>query len=136
MRHTMRKVLLLICLIPAVAQAEVTRVEITSRTDVMNGTVYGSAGAYELLAGRIYFAIDPANTRNRIITDLDRAPKNAAGKIEMSADVKIFKPKDPAKGNGALIVDVVNRGTDTVIPNFNRATGGDMGDGLLMRMGY
>jgi len=128
--------LALLSLMPVPAQAEVTRVEITSRTDVMNGTVYGSAGAYEQLIGRIYFAIDPANARNRVITDLERAPKNAAGKVEMSADVKILKPKDPAKGSGALVIDVVNRGTDTVIPSLNRATGGDMGDGLLMRLGY
>lgn len=132
----MRRILLLICLVPMVAQAEVTRLEITSRTDVMNGTTYGSVGPYEQIVGRIYFAIDPGNARNKVITDLDRAPKNAAGKIEMSADVKILKPKDPSKGSGAVVIDVVNRGTDTVIPSLNRATGGDMGDGLLMRMGY
>src|ERR1700704_2365370 len=118
----------LIALMPVVAQAEVTRVEITSRTDVMNGATYGTTGAYEQLVGRIYFAIDPANTRNKVITDLERAPKNAAGKIEMSADLKILKPKDPAKGSGALLIDVVNRGNDTVNSSLNRATGGDMGD--------
>jgi hypothetical protein len=128
--------LVLIFLGPGLVQAEVTRVEITSRTDVMNGTAYGAAGPYEQLTGRIYFAIDPANTRNRVITDLDRAPKNAAGKVEMSADLKILKPKDPAKGSGAVVIDVVNRGTDTVVSSFNRASAGNMGDGLLMRMGY
>lgn len=128
--------LALISLIPALAHAEVTRVEISSRTDVMNGTVYGTAGAYEQLLGRIYFAIDPANPRNRVITDLERAPKNAAGKIEMSADLRILKPKDPAKGSGALLIDVVNRGNDTVNPSLNRGAAGDVGDGFLLRLGY
>ena len=126
----MRKAIwaIVLSLIPVLAQAEVTRVEITYRIDMSD--------AYEQLGGRIYFAIDPANVRNKVITDLDRAPKNASGKIEMSANVKILKPKDPSKGNGAVVIDVVNRGTDTVIPSLNRATGGDLGDGLLMRMGY
>jgi len=127
---------LLILLLPAIAHAEVTRVEIASRTDVMNGATYDAAGSYEQLIGKIYFSIDPANARNRVIADLDLAPKNASGKVEMSADIKILKPKDSSRGSGALLIDIVNRGTDTVISSFNRASGGDMGDGFLMRLGY
>jgi hypothetical protein len=123
-------------MIPAFGVAEVSRVEITSRTDVMNGAVFGSTGAYEQLAGRIYFAVDPANPRNRVIVDIDKAPRNAAGKVEMSADLSILKPKDPSKGNGAVLFDVVNRGNKTVLTGFNRATANDMGDGLIMRLGY
>jgi hypothetical protein len=128
--------LVLISLVPRLAQAEVTRVEITSRTDIMNGTTYGTAGAYEQLVGRAYYAVDPSNLRNLIITDLDRAPKNAAGKVEMVGDIKILKPKDPSKGSGAVLIDVVNRGTDTTNSSLNRATEGNMGDGFLMRLGY
>lgn len=128
--------LALVSLMPVSARAEVTRVEIGSRTDVMDGTVYGTVGSYEQLVGRIYFAIDPSNARNRVITDLNLAPKNASGKVEMSADVKILKPKDPAKGNNALLIDVVNRGTETAVSSFNRAGANDVGDGFLMRLGY
>jgi hypothetical protein len=111
-------------------------VEIASRTDFANGAVFGSTGAYEQLVGRIYFSIDPANARNRVIVDLDKAPKNAAGRVEMSADLAILKPKDSARGNGVTLLDVVNRGNRTVLTGFNRASGNDTGDGLLMRMGY
>jgi hypothetical protein len=92
-----------VLLIPVAAPAEVTRVEITSRTDVMNGATHGASGAYEQIVGRIYFTIHPGNERNRVIADLDLAPKNAAGKIEMSADLKIPKPKEPEKGSGAVL---------------------------------
>jgi len=126
----------LLVLLPAVLHAEVTRVEITSRTDVMNGTEYGNAGPYEQIVGRIFFAVDPMNARNRVIADLDRAPRNSSGKVEMSADLKIFRPKDSARANGALLIDIVNRGTDTVISSFNRATANNVGDGFLMKMGY
>ena len=116
--------------------AEVTRAEITSRTDVQNGAAFGDAGAYELLSGRIYFAVDPKNARNQVIVDLDKAPRNAAGLVEMSADLAILKPKDAAKGNGTLLLDVVNRGNKTVLNGFNRGQPGEYGDGLLIRLGY
>src|SRR3954466_1325433 len=62
-RPAMRRVLfLLVALsVPAILNAEVTRVEIASRADVLNGTAYGNTGAYEQLIGRIFFSIDPAN---------------------------------------------------------------------------
>ncbi len=122
--------------LPAVTTAEVARVDIASRADVQNGAVFGTAGAYELLSGRIHFAIDPRDERNAVIVDVDRAPRNAAGMVEMSADLEILRPKDPAKGNGTLLLDVVNRGNRTVLTSFNRATAGDDGDGLLLRSGF
>jgi hypothetical protein len=130
-------VLLLVLLIPPVIHAEVARVEISSRSDVANSAAFGAVGTYEQLAGKIYFAIDPANPRNGVIVDLERAPKNAAGRIEMSADLAILKPKDLSKGNGAALLDVVNRGNKTVLSGFNKSgNANDPGDGFLMRLGY
>ena len=62
-------------------RAEVLRVEISSRQDVLGGKAFGTVGAYEKLSGRVYFAVDPNNPRNKIIADLGKAPRNAAGKI-------------------------------------------------------
>lgn len=136
-QSTWLAMLLLFLLVPAVVQAEVKRVEIAARTDFANGAAFGSVGAYEQLTGKIYFAVDPTNARNRVIVDLDRSPKNPAGLVEMSADLAILKPKDAAKGNGIALLDVVNRGNKTVLTGFNRSSGAnDAGDGLLMRMGY
>ena len=129
--------LLLLTLAPSVVRAEVTRVEIATRTDFANGSAFGSVGPYEQLTGKIYFTIDPANARNRVIVDLDRAPKNSTGRVEMSADLAILKPKDSSKGNNVTLLDVVNRGNKTVLTGFNRSpNANDPGDGLLMRMGY
>ena len=130
-------------LAPGVARAEVTRVEITSKQDVLNGKSFGSTGAYEKLVGKVYFAVDPNNPHNKIITDVDKAPKNAQGKVEFSADLLILRPKDATKGNGVAFFDVVNRGRPGVLATFNRGKGSidpstdaDYGDGLLMREGY
>ena len=59
--------------------AEVVRVDVERRDDVADGRSYGTAGAYERVAGRIHFAVDPANPANRIVTDVDYAPTNSAG---------------------------------------------------------
>jgi len=58
----------------------------------MEGTVTGELSASEAIPG------------------LDRAPRNAHGRIEYKAPFVIIAPKDKAAGNGALLVDVPNRG--------------------------
>ena len=73
------------------AYAGVTRVEITQRADdlaIMN---------YEEITGKVYFAVDPKLPANRIIVDIDRAPRNAKGLVEFSADLYVLKPKDAQK---------------------------------------
>jgi len=113
----------------ATAQAEVTRVEVTSRADI-------AFAGYEKVVGRVFFAVDPADPRNAIVVDLDKAPRMADGRVEFSSDFTITRPK--SGGNGVAIVDIVNRGRATVIPNFNRAGGRnpDVGDGFLMKRGF
>ena len=44
---------------PAPTEAELIRVEITSRADVLNGKAFGNVGPYEKLRGLAYFAVDP-----------------------------------------------------------------------------
>jgi hypothetical protein len=130
-------------LLPAHVRAEVTRVEITARRDVAGGRSFGSTGSYEQIVGKLHFAIDPANKRNLVITDLDKAPKNAAGKIEMSADLVILKPRDSAKGNGIALFDIVNRGRGVALAKFDAPLAGggaappdEYGDGFLFNRGY
>src|SRR6266436_2694168 len=130
-------------LAPAMTHAEVTRVEISSRQDVLGGKSFGTIGAYEKLSGKVYFAVDPNNQHNKIIADIDKAPRNSQGKVEFSADLFILRPKDPAHGNGVLFFDVVNRGNKELLSTFNHAIGSadptteaEFGDGLLMRQGY
>jgi hypothetical protein len=125
------------------AQAEVVRIEVTSRADVLAGKSFGNAGAYEKLAGKIYFAVDPKNSANRIIVDIDKAPRNTAGKVEFSSDFYMIKPKDLSRGNGTLLYEVPNRGNKGMLGTFNMASGSpdpqteaQFGDGFLMEQGF
>ena len=141
--HRLPALLLLLLLIPFSAAAEVVRIEIHSRVDLVGGKAFGPAGSYEKIAGLIHFAVDPDNTANRIITDIDLAPRNADGRVEFSSDFYLIKPKDITRGNGTVLYEVSNRGGKGMLRFFNRGaasrdpqTDADMGDGFLMRHGF
>jgi len=122
------------------AGAHVTRVEILSRTDIAVGHSFGLAGPYEKIVGRVYFAVDPANLHNRQIVDLDKAPRNAQGEVEFSAELYLLRPKDINKGNGAVLFEVSNRGGKGILHLVNGFSAsdpnGEYGDGFLLREGY
>jgi hypothetical protein len=125
------------------AQAEVSRVEIASRTDVLDGKPFGAAGGYEKIVGKVHFALDPTLAANRTIVDLDKAPRDAAGHVAFSADLYALVPKDAAKRNGVALFDVANRGRKNMLRYFNLAppvadpaTEAEFGDGFLMRQGF
>jgi hypothetical protein len=110
---------------------------------VLNGKSFGSTGAYERISGRIHFSVNPSHERNRIVADLDKAPRNESGRVEFSADLTILRPRDAGRGNGVALVDIVNRGRKTVLTGFNRATANagltteaEFGDGFLLQQGY
>jgi hypothetical protein len=115
------RTLLVVLLAAAPATAEVIRIEVKSRGD-LSPQPQGVA-PYERLTGRIYFAVDPRHPVNQIITDIDKAPRNAAGKVEFSSDFELLKPKDPARGNGTILYEVSNRGGRGMVNFFNRGTG-------------
>jgi hypothetical protein len=138
-----RYVLFIACLLSSSASAEVVRIEVQSRSDLGGAQSFGTAGTYEKLSGKIFFAVDPTLAANRIVTDLDKAPRNPAGKVEFSADFFLIKPKQMATGNGAVLYEVSNRGGKGMLGFFNHAAGSadpttpeQMGDGFLMKQGF
>jgi hypothetical protein len=122
------------------AAARVVRVEVISRSEVNGGKPFGLAGPYEKIQGRVYFKVNPANVHNRQIVDLDKAVRDAEGEVEFSADLYLLKPKDMAKGNGAVLFEVSNRGGKGIlrIVDDGGAPGSatEFGDGFLLRQGY
>ena len=143
MLFRLSNLVVLVALAAAPVSAEVVRIEVTSRVDLVGGQPFGAAGPYEKLTGKIFFAVDPSLPANRIIADIDRAPRNAADKVEFSSDFFLIKPKQITKGNGAVLYEVSNRGGKGMLGFFNHATGSldpssaaDMGDGFLMKQGF
>lgn len=137
------RTLVALMLVAAPVSAEVVRIEVRSRTDVLAGQSFGAAGPFERLTGKIYFEIDPRNIANQIIADIDKAPRNAAGRVEFSSDFYLIKPKDPSRGNGTVLYEVSNRGGKGMIGFFNFGGGGvdpqtaaHFGDGFLFEHGF
>src|SRR6185369_2319229 len=100
---TMSSVAALVGLMAAPVSAEVVRIEVQSRSDLLGGQTFGPAGPYEKIAGKIFFAVDPSLPANRIVADVDKAPRNAAGQVEFSSDFYLLKPKRIERGNGAVL---------------------------------
>lgn len=126
-------------LLPFASQSlhgEVIRIDTISRTDVLGGKSFGLAGPYELIVGKVYYAIDPHHPLNHVIVDLDRAPRNSQGLVEFSGDLRILKPKDPRRGNNSLIYHVANRGRPGLPGRSRTVDVPEIGDDFLMRHGF
>ena len=108
------------------------------------GTTFGQTGAYERVRGVFRGEIDPADARNHVIVNLDKAPRNAAGRVEYEADFFMLRPADPAKGKGKIVYDVTNRGRLSFFQRFTETrsrtndprTAEDAGNGFLFGDGY
>lgn len=139
----MRLRFLFLCLISLAAvsslQARVTRVEITSRADILGGKSFGDSGPYERITGRVYFSLPITNVHNQRIVDLSRAVNLKSGEVEFSSDFIAVRPKDPHRGNGSMLLEVPNRGYSRII---SLVDGGDWdvstsaGDAWLLRNGF
>ena len=119
----------------------VVRFEVTRREPVLGDARFGAGSAYEKIEGVLHFAVDPAHPVHAPITDLSRAPRNARGLVESSADFSLLRPVDG--GRRRLLLDVPNRGRKIALGMFNSTprsndptTREDFGNGFLMRHGY
>jgi hypothetical protein len=130
--------LLLLLTVPLL-RAKVVRVEVASRTPVLDGKSFGDAGAYERITGRVYFSLPVANTHNQPIVDLANAVNLKDGEVEFSSDFVVVRPKDANRGNGSMLLEVPNRGHDrmlTLVDGGNEDLAHDAGDGWLLRSGF
>ena len=68
------------------ASATVTEFNIIAVEPFADGATFGNTGSYERVRGTFKGELDPADARNKVIVNLDKAPRNAAGRIEYEAD--------------------------------------------------
>lgn len=137
------RLLLLVGLLVGLASARVTKVQIISRDDVAKGRELGISGAYERIVARVYFAVNPEDPHNDDIVDIIRTPRNAHGEVEFSADLYLLKPKDMRRGNGAILMEIPNRGGKgiaRIVQNSDLtadiSTDAFIGDGFFFKRGY
>src|ERR1017187_6544986 len=100
-------------LVTVAAQAAVTRVEVTERGELP------AFHGYQRIGGKIHFAVDPKLAANRIIADIDLAPRNAQGLVEFTADLFLLKPADATKSSGTVLLEISNRGGKGLLGMFD-----------------
>ncbi len=126
-------------LLSAACYGALVRVEEQRRGEVGSGRTFGEAGAYEYVAGRVWFSIDPNLPANRIVRDVQFAPRDAEGRVVFSADLYILRPRDHRKANGTVLFEAVNRGNRMVFHTFRSsdpAAGASHGDYFLLERGF
>ena len=120
-----------------------TRFVVSRSQPFAAGHEFGSAGAYEIVAGKAFGEVAPDDPRNACIVNLDRAPRNERGAVEYSCDVQILRPEDMGRGNGRILYEAPNRGSKRALMFLNDAPECNdpvslehAGNGFLMRWGY
>ena len=123
------------------AEARVVRLVVEKTTPFDGGRSFGAVGPFERLDGRVYFEVDAKDPLNKVIVNIDRAPRNAKGLVEFSAPFFIVKPKDIARGNHKIYYGVNNRGNNIEFghatwPAIPPGAAIESGDILALRLGY
>ena len=125
-----------------------TALDIVAIEAFADGSTFGDTGAYERVRGTFKGEIDPADARNQVIVNIDKAPRNGAGRVEYEAEFFMLRPVDGTRGKSTILYDVTNRGRKGMHVRFMDAqpasladtndpkTLQDIGNGLLLRRGY
>ena len=138
----LKRAWILSLLLPAILPAALVRIEVSERSDVLDGKPFAAAGPYERIVGKAYFAVDPNLPANKIVADISLAPRDEHGLVQFSADFYCLKPRDPRHGNHSVLFEVSNRGGKGMLGSFNLGgsfdprTAADFGDGFLLEQGY
>ena len=123
-----------------IVKFEILKVE----SPAFEGRTFGAVGTYDRIVARATIAVAPDDINNKIIVDLDRAPRNTQGQVEAVTDVEILRPTVAANGNRTLFYEALNRGSKLGLALFNDipavtndlVKAADAGNGFLMNRGY
>src|SRR5580693_5932135 len=100
-------VMFLFCLLSLIATARSAIAEVT-RIEFLSKQQYGTfrAGDYVIWQGGIHGDLSP----QEVIPGIDKAARNERGRVAYSAQIILIMSAASGAGNGALLVDVPNRG--------------------------
>ena len=118
--------------------------EIEKVEPLADGAAFGEVGPYESVIAVARGEVDPSSPANSGIALIDKAPRNAAGKVEYATSVFILRPKDSTRGNGRILYEVNNRGRKMLFGNIADGPQGvndpktlaDLGNAFPLRLGY
>src|SRR6266853_2585262 len=131
------------------ADARITRIEIDaarSQSPTFGGFSWPNVGQYEKIVGKAFGEVNPHDRQNRVIVDIELAPRNARGNVEYAFNFYILKPIDLKKGADKMMYEPPNRGGKTWTALGRVSGGGDdpgsitdpavLANAFLMPRGY
>src|ERR1700739_132677 len=98
-------------------------IQVNSVEPFAEGQTFGEVGPYLRIRGVAKGELDPVAPQNKLIVDLDKAPRNARGLVEYETDFFILRPADPGRTNGVLVYDVTNRGSKRIFQSLGDPPG-------------
>jgi hypothetical protein len=131
-----------------VGEARITEIRIDAVEPFAEGHAFGEVGPYLRVTGVAKGELDPFSPQNKVIVDLDKAPRNARGMVEYEVDIFVLRPADPARANGLLFYEVLNRGNKQLgqrlhdlaiggaVAQNDPRTRAHAGNGFLFERGY
>jgi Alpha/beta hydrolase domain/FG-GAP-like repeat len=109
------------------AQAGTTgiqKVTILSSGPAFGGYSFGGVGTYTVIKGYALDAVNPTDPKNALITDINLAPRDANGNVDILFNFYMIIPTNLANGNGKVMYEPPNRGGKQ-FGAMNRSTGGN-----------
>jgi hypothetical protein len=106
----------------SITQAGITQIIVQSSAPAFGGHSFPGVGTYQVIKGYAIDAVDPADPHNAVITDIQLAPRDANGKVEVVFNFYILKP---ANGNGKMMYEPPNRSGKTFGTFNNTPTAGN-----------
>src|SRR5947207_5569388 len=95
-------------------QARITEIQITaSQSPTFGGFSWPNVGQYEKIVGKAFGEVNPHDRQNRVIVDIEFAPRNARGNVEYAFNFYILKPIDLSRGADKMMYEPPNRGGKT-----------------------
>src|SRR5205809_1355493 len=116
----------------------------TTESPTFGGYSWPGVGQYEKLVGKAFGEVDPTDSKNAVIVDIELA-RDPDGKVRYSFDFYILKPIDLSKGAHKVMYEPPNRGGKTWA-SLGRVPGGNdpgsitdptvLANAFLMPRGY
>jgi hypothetical protein len=112
-----------------------------TRFTVDESSPYGRFNGVEYV--RVKATVEGALAPTERIADIDKAPRNAEGRVTYTTKVVLVAPREAQRGNGALVIDVPNRGLPIAHALYNSPRARplmlgslDAGTGFLENRGF
>jgi hypothetical protein len=102
----------------------IQKITVLSSGPAFGGYSFGGVGTYTVIKGYALDAVNPTDPKNALITDINLAPRDANGNVDVLFNFYMIIPTNLANGNGKVMYEPPNRGGKQ-FGAMNRSTGGN-----------